>query len=67
MKKELRTLLRELESQGFAVRRSHKGHLLIQQDGRIVASFASTPSDWRSFRNSIAQLRHVGFVGSINS
>ncbi len=65
--KDLKTLLRALDDQGFSVRRSGKGHLLVQRGGRTVATLAGTPSDWRSHRNSLAALRRAGFVGSFHS
>lgn len=64
MKKDLRTLSRALTSQGFTTRMSSKGHLVVSRSGHTVAVLAGTPSDCRSMRNSLADLRRAGFVCS---
>lgn len=61
MKKELKQIAKALEAQGFDIRVSRKGHLVVSRDGRIVATFSGTPSDYRSMRNSIADARRAGF------
>jgi hypothetical protein len=61
MKKDLRKIAEALREQGFEVRISKKGHLLVSRDGRIVATFSGTASDWRSMRNSIADAKRAGF------
>jgi len=62
MKKDLRKLTRMLADQGFVVRHTSRGHLAISRDGHRVAVLAGTPSDYRSHRNGLAQLRRAGFV-----
>ena len=57
MDKDLRKVVKELEAQGFTA----KGHITVTRDGRVVAVFSGTPSDWRSMRNALARLRHAGF------
>lgn len=64
MNKENRRLTRDLAQQGFAIRRTRRGHLAVQRNGITVAVLAGTPSDWRSTRNSLAQLRRAGFTSS---
>lgn len=64
MKKDLRRLERALIAQGFATRRTKKGHLAVQRAGMTVAVLAGTPSDWRSRLNGVAALRRAGFVPS---
>jgi hypothetical protein len=61
MHKELRKLQKELEAQGFETRVSSKGHLLVSMNGKRVAVFAGTPSDIRSLRNGLADVKRAGF------
>lgn len=60
--KDLRKLTRELVEQGFAVRSTRRGHLMVTFAGQSVAVLAGTPSDHRSNRNGLARLRRAGFV-----
>lgn len=62
MKKDIRKLCKELNNQGFEIRTTRRGHLLIEREGIVVAGLAGTPSDHRSVKNSIAQLRRAGFT-----
>lgn len=59
--KDIRKLRKELTNQGFNVRTTRRGHLLVEREGVVVAGLAGTPSDHRSIKNSIAQLRRAGF------
>jgi len=61
MDKELKKVVKALEAQGFEVRVTRRQHLVVLRNGRIVATFAGTASDWRSMRNSIADARRAGF------
>lgn len=61
LKKDRRQLERELVAFGFTTKVTSKGHLLVLNDGRVISCFAGTPSDRRSWRNSIAPLRRAGF------
>lgn len=62
MNKDLRKLLKAVEDQGFTARRTSGGHWQIRgTDGRVVAVIAGTPSDVRSWKNTIADLRRAGF------
>lgn len=61
MDKDLRKLLRQLEAQGFDWERRTNGHIAVYRAGLRVTSFASTPSDWRSTKNSMAALKRAGF------
>jgi hypothetical protein len=61
MDKDLRKIVRALEDQGFEVRISRKGHVIVSKDGEWVATFAGTVSDWRGFRNSLARAKRAGF------
>jgi predicted RNA binding protein YcfA (HicA-like mRNA interferase family) len=61
--KELRSLIRALEDQGFTVQRTRRGHWLVRDaKGQAVATMAGTPSDHRSWRNSLARLKRAGLV-----
>ena len=60
--KTLRKLVRDLQASGYQVRWTSKQHLLVLRDWNVLTSFAGTPSDWRSWRNSIAPLKRDGFT-----
>lgn len=61
-RKQFRDLFRALDAQGFTYRRTGTGHWQVRNpDGRVVTVMASTPSDHRSMRNSLADLRRAGF------
>lgn len=61
MKKELRQVAKALEAQGFTTSITRAGHLRVFKDGRQVTTFSGTPSDNRSWRNSLAAARRAGF------
>lgn len=61
MTKDCRAVVRKLVAQGFEVRTTKKGHISVRKDGTVVAVLAGTPSDWRSHRNGLSQLRRAGF------
>lgn len=57
----IREMQRRIEEAGGEVRPSRRGgHYKIYFEGRLIASLPSTPSDWRSERNDIAQMRRAG-------
>lgn len=62
MDKDLRKIVQALEAQGFEVVTTTKGHLKVLREGRVVAVFAGTPSDRRSWKNSLARARRAGFI-----
>lgn len=62
--KTLRKLVRDLQVSGYQVKRTSKGHLLVLRNGRVVTGFAGTPSDRRSWNNSLAPLKRDGFVAN---
>ncbi len=61
MGKEIRELVRELEAQGFAVRRTSKGHYFITKAGQPITTISGTPSDHKALANAIAKLKRAGF------
>jgi hypothetical protein len=61
MDKDMKKIAKALRAQGFEVTVTKKQHLAVSKDGRIVAVFSGTASDWRSMRNSISDARRAGF------
>lgn len=61
MNKDLKKIVKALEAQGFEVRVTKKQHVAVYRNGRIVALFAGSPSDWRSMKNSIRDAQRAGF------
>lgn len=62
MNRELRELLAELDKQGFKYKVTKKGHVMIKTaDNKPVTTFSGTPSDIRSWKNSISRLKRAGF------
>jgi hypothetical protein len=53
-------VLRRVEKLGYEVRRNGSGHVKVYDGDRLLVSMASTPSDHRSVRNTIATLRRAG-------
>lgn len=62
MHKDLKKIAKALEAQGFDVAITSKGHLLAIRDGRVVATFSGTPSDGRSWKNSLGHAKRAGFI-----
>lgn len=61
MDKDLRKIVKALEAQGFDVAVTKRGHVVVTRDGRMIATFSGTASDWRSIRNGLAYLKRAGF------
>lgn len=62
MNKDLKKIKKALEDQGFQTEVTRRGHLIVRDsDGRLVTTFSGTPSDGRSWKNSIAAARRAGF------
>lgn len=57
-----RTLEKKLVKAGFSIRTTSRGHLLVKKGKQVITCFSGTPSDSRSWRNSLAPLRRVGFT-----
>jgi hypothetical protein len=62
MQKERRDLAKRLRAAGFETRMTSRQHMLVLLKGRVVTCFAGTPSDHRSWKNSMAPLRRLGFT-----
>lgn len=59
--KDVTKLITQLSRQeGITVRRTRKNHYRVYRDGLLIAGIPGTPSDWRSLRNTKAQLRRAG-------
>lgn len=62
LNKQFRDLLKELESQGASIKRTKKGYMIYPPDrGKRAVMIHLTPSDRRSWKNMIAELRRSGF------
>lgn len=62
MAKELDRIIDALEDQGFEARPTKNGHWVVYREGRRIATLAGTPSDGRSWLNSLAPLKREGFI-----
>lgn len=60
--KEIRRLVRRLNDAGYDTRVTSRQHLLVSHNSRVITCFAGTPSDHRSWRNSMAPLKRLGFT-----
>ena len=61
VKKDGKQLVKQLRLQGFECRTTRRGHIQVRRQGQVVAVMAGTPSDRRSWRNTLADLKRVGF------
>lgn len=61
MKKDFKTLRREYEAKGWTIARTSGGsHTMWRHpSGKGQVTVAGTPSDWRSFHNTVADLKRV--------
>lgn len=59
--KEVDQLRKKLQLQKFTERRTSRGHYQIRKGGRVVTVLPGTPSDHRTLKNCIADLRREGF------
>lgn len=60
--KDFNKLIKDAEAQGWAVDVTHGGHLKwTSPTGKIVFS-AFSPSDHRSLKNTVSQLKVGGFI-----
>lgn len=60
--KEVKQLLNALKKQGFTYEQTSGNHIAVFKDGVRIYTMPSTPSDFRSLRNSRAELAQYGFV-----
>lgn len=62
MNSDMRKFVRKLKSLGLRVEQAPKNmHLRVYSDNnKCIGTLSSTPSDHRTWRNQIAQLRRAG-------
>ena len=56
-----RQLRRACEQAGFDVRNGKGDHLVLYVEGRRVGTLAGSPSDPRSFLNTVSDIRRAGY------
>lgn len=61
MHKELKDIVKELHKQGFETWVRKNGHVAVYKNGDYVATFGGTPSDFRSWKNSLGKCQRNGF------
>lgn len=62
MNKELKKLIKAIKAAGFQTITAKSGHIKVyDEDGKLLAVFSGTPSDWRSIQNSLRPLKRLGF------
>lgn len=59
--KEVKELVRKLESQGFSCEQTRKNHIKVYKNHRLIATLPSTPLDRRSLKHVLQYLRQAGF------
>lgn len=63
MPKEYKEIIRELERQGWRLVRGTRHWKAFPPDKKKpMVTIPGTPSDYRSIKNTIAQLRRSGFI-----
>ncbi|MGW5267156.1 hypothetical protein ACWEQ4_00760 [Rhodococcus sp. NPDC003994] len=60
--KDLRNIAKAAVEQGFEVQVTSRGHVRLLKDGVPVSTFAGTPSDRRSWLNSLSHAKRAGFT-----
>jgi len=62
--KEIKTLIKDLEDQGWRVVLARSGHYKAYppDKSQSMVTMPSTPSDHRSMRNTIRDLKHSGYL-----
>ncbi|MFD7980256.1 hypothetical protein [Streptomyces sp. NPDC059071] len=60
--KDVRQLVKRVKAQGFDVTPAKNGHLRVTKKGVFVTMLPGTPSDWRSLKNCMADLKRHGYI-----
>lgn len=61
LSREVRNIVREAEQQGWRVKITTKGWMLLDPSGEHSETLHKTPSDRRGLHNSISRMRRYGF------
>jgi hypothetical protein len=61
-KKQLKKILREAENQGWRVKETKKGYMLLAPDKVNKVTLHKTASDHRALDNALSLMRDYGFV-----
>jgi hypothetical protein len=59
--KEVRELVKAAKQQGWRVKQTKKGYLLLDPSGQHKEQVHMTPSDPRGLCNSLSRMRRFGF------
>lgn len=63
LEKRLKSLFKKLKEQGWEINPSKKGWMVVPPDkSKPMVTIHGTPSDNRSWKNMIAQLKRSGFI-----
>lgn len=60
--KDLRPLVKQLKDLGFHIESGGKHALIKSIEGKVVGSLPLTPSDHRTMKNTISDLRRAGVL-----
>jgi len=55
--KDVRRMVKAMEHSGYTFERTGKSHVRVLRDGETVTVFPGTASDYRSIRNTRADIR----------
>lgn len=58
--KEVKKLIKRLEKAGLECRTTRKNHIRVYLDGKVITTLSSTPSDSRTIRNALSQIKAHG-------
>ena len=61
-RRDIDDLVRWLREHGYRIEKTGKGHYKVFAPNRVVI-MPSSPSDWRSVKNTVSDLRRAGVVG----
>lgn len=61
LKKEVNEIVKEARKQGWRVKETKKGYLLLDPTGDHAETLHKTPRDQRGVRNSVSRMRRYGF------
>ena len=57
----IRDIIKEVRRRGYTVEKARNGHWNVRRpNGTFVTQLPSTPSDWRTVKNTVRSLRRAG-------